>query len=234
MLEVKRQDGVLLAVLSSIHNRNAFSEELISALSSLDCSSADIVVFTNEGRVFSAGLDLKAFLTNKEYMKKYLYLINNLVIKILDCNANTIVYLNGDAYGFGVEFTYFADVVAAARPDIVLSLQGVRYGVLPPYTLPLADVLGFATVRALLAGPLTAEAASRLGLVHYIAPLEEVLRTVLKPPPHIFARVKAHRRLLRKALESIGPSLEDLAQLAEDADTRSLVAGFLGRGGRGK
>jgi enoyl-CoA hydratase/carnithine racemase len=226
VLEIKRQGDVLIVALAAVEKRNAFTPELVDALSSLDCSEPGALVITNKGPAFSSGLDLKIFLTNKSTVKNYLYKINNLVEKLINCNKNTLIYLNGDAYGFGVELTYFADVVAAARPDVRLSLQGVKFGVFPPYTIALAKLLGPTTVRSLLAGPITAEAAVGLGLVHYIAPLEEVLATAFRPPGHIFKRARAHRELLREGLAEAPRILDELAELAEDSATRSLISRF--------
>jgi len=60
--------------------RNAFSRQLIERLSGVDCDK-DLVI-TNEGPVFSAGLDLSVFLQSKDAVLEYLFSVHRLVKRL--------------------------------------------------------------------------------------------------------------------------------------------------------
>lgn len=225
MIEVERQDNMLLVYLNSIANRNAFTLEVINKLSSIRCEGLDLVVFSNRGDVFSSGLDLGVFLRGSVAAREYLASLHRLVEHVLDCTATTVAYLSGDAYGFGVEFTYFVDYVVAAAPGLKLSLQGIKLGVFPPYTIMLAELLGYNVVRSLLARPITAEEAKAMGLVHHIGTLDDAIRKIFIVPRHTFRIVKYNRHMIRKHLKE--EVLYQLAALADDEDTKSLISRFL-------
>ncbi|MEM0183901.1 MAG: enoyl-CoA hydratase/isomerase family protein [Thermoproteus sp.] len=217
----------MFAYMNFQSNRNAFTLELIRKIKSINCNDIETIIFSNRGPVFSSGLDLRVFLQGVEEARRYLAELNDMVHKLLDCEANTMAYMTGDAYGFGVEFTYFVDYVAASRSDLILSLQGIKLGVFPPYTYMLADVLGHETVRLLLARPIYAEEARRIGLVHHIGGLDDALSRLFKAPRHVFPYAKAHRRLVKDALRRADAVLEELAGLAGREETTSLIRSFL-------
>lgn len=227
MIEIKRQDKTLTVYIDNQATRNAFTIELIRDIYSLDCNNQYIIIFTNKGSVFSSGLDLNVFLKGSSEALSYLEALNDMVNKLIDCEATTVAYLAGDAYGFGVEFTYFMDYVISARPDITLSLQGVRLGVFPPYTRLLSHVLGYAIVRLLLARPITAEEAKSLGLVHEIGDMDSALKRLFRIPAHTSRLARAHRELVRDALKEARGVLAQLASLADMPETIALIRSFL-------
>ncbi len=225
---MERRDYGLLAVLNDVARRNAFTRDIIRGLMDLDCD-ADVIVITNSGPTFSAGLDLRELVGPPERVRDYLHSVHGLVRRIVNCDARIVAVLNGDAYGFGVEFTYFADLVVASREDIRLSLQGVALGVLPPYTLALGgELLGYAAVRALLSAPLDARRAQMLGLVHIIGDFDPT-KDMFRVPRHVRGLVSARRALAGKIDRALG-TLEELARVASGTPTRQLIERFLEKG----
>ncbi len=227
MIEVKRQDKTLTVYIDDRATRNAFTIELIRGIYSLECDDRYTIIFTNRGPVFSSGLDLRMFLKGSSEALPYLRALNDMVNKLVDCAATTAVYLAGNAYGFGVEFTYFVDYVISSRPDVVLSLQGIKLGVFPPYTYLLSRTLGYTTVRLLLARPVTAAEARSLGLVHEIGDLNNALKSLFNAPVHVRRLVKIHRALIKEALREADGVLEKLASLADNPETVALIRSFL-------
>ncbi len=221
----ERKDDVLLVTLNDVARRNAFTRSMVKELMGLNCD-VETIIITNSGPTFSAGLDLRELVGPYEDVKGYLRSVHELVRRIVDCDAKIAMVLKGDAYGFGVEFTYFADLVVASREDIKLSLQGVILGVLPPYTLALGhELLGYNAVRVLLSAPLDARQAQSLGLVHAIGDLDPAT-VMFRVPRHVRGRVSA-RRALAVTIDRALEVLEELALIVRDTPTRQLIERFL-------
>ena len=225
---MEKRDYGLLVTLNDAARRNAFTRDIIRGLMDLDCDE-DTIVITNSGPTFSAGLDLRELVGSPENVRDYLYSVHGLVKRIVNCDSRIVAVLNGDAYGFGVEFTYFADLVVASREDLKLSLQGVALGVLPPYTLALGDeLLGYNAVRALLSAPLDARRAQMMGVVHVIGGFDPAT-AMFRVPRHVRGHVSARRALADKIDRAIG-TLEELVRVVSETPTRHIIERFLGRG----
>ena len=202
--------------------RNAFTYKLIEKLMSIECKNTTII--TNSGNIFSSGLDLSVFLQGRDAVLEYLFKIHTLVRKLLGCEGRLIAVVNGDVYGFGVEFLYFMDYVVATKRDYKFSLQGVNLGVFPPYTVAVGRRLfAPAHLRVMLNREFTAEEAFHFGLVSQIGDLE--LRKLFSPPTYV-AEVVSHRKWLTSFIDEAVPILYKLAEVATQEETIKRLREF--------
>jgi len=202
--------------------RNAFTHKLIEKLMGVECRNTTII--TNSGNIFSSGLDLSVFLQGRDAVLEYLFKIHGLVKKLLGCEGRLIAIVNGDVYGFGVEFLYFMDYVVATKRDYKFSLQGVNFGVFPPYTVAVGRRLfAPAHLRVMLNREFTAEEAFHFGLVSQIGDFE--LRKLFSPPTYI-AEVISHRKWLASFIDEAIPIFYKLAEVATQEETIKRLREF--------
>lgn len=220
MIKIETFDEYKKLVLLG-EKRNVFSHQLLEELIRVDCDK-DLVI-TNEGPVFSAGLDLSIFLQSKDSVLDYLFKVHKLVKKLIDCRGRTIAYLSGDVYGFGVEFLYFVDYVVAPREDVKFSLQGVNFGVFPPYTVALGrHLFGYGHLRIMLSREFDAKEALQFG----IGQLD--LGRLFRPPTYLLDFISA-RRWLSVLVDDAVPYLYRLAEVGTREETRQRIRKFLGK-----
>jgi len=176
----------------------------------VECKNTTII--TNSDNVFSSGLDLSVFLQGRDAILEYLFKIYGLVKKLLSCEGRLIAVVNGDLYGFGVEFLYFMDYVVATRRDYRFSLQGVNLGVFPPCTAAVGRRLfSSAHLRIILNRKFTAEEALHFGIVSQIGELE--LKKLFSPPAYV-AEVVSHRKWLVSFIDEATSIFYKLAEVA--------------------
>ncbi len=93
-----------------------------------------VVAFAAEGKVFSAGADVKEHLP--EQVEKMLRIFSTLILELLNFPGITASLVHGGAYGGGCELAFSADIVLAesgarfSHPEILL-------GVFPPAAVAL-------------------------------------------------------------------------------------------------
>jgi enoyl-CoA hydratase/carnithine racemase len=224
MIKIETFDEYKRLVLLG-EKRNVFSHQLLEELIRVDCDK-DLVI-TNEGPVFSAGLDLSIFLQSKDAVLDYLFKVHKLAKKLIECKGRTIAYLSGNVYGFGVEFLYFVDYVVAPREDVKFSLQGVNFGVFPPYTVALGrHLFGYGHLRIMLSREFDAKEAFQFGIVSQIGQLD--LGRLFKPPTYLLDFISA-RRWLGALIDVAVPYLYRLAEVGTREETRQRIRKFLGK-----
>jgi enoyl-CoA hydratase len=170
----ERRDGVLLITLNRPDVRNAINlavaEGIAAALDELD-GHADLAagVLTGAGKGFSAGMDLKAFVTGERPWvgdRGFAGIVRRAARKPL------IAAVEGFAVAGGLEVALACDLIVAARgarlgvPEVKRSLVAAG-GALRrlPQRLP----YGVAMELALTGEPISAERAYELGLVNRLA-----------------------------------------------------------------
>jgi enoyl-CoA hydratase len=170
----ERRDGVLLITLNRPEVRNAvnsaLAEGLAGALDMLD-AEPDLRsgVLTGAGKGFSAGMDLKAFVTGERPWvgdRGFAGIVQRAARKPL------IAAIEGFAVAGGLEIALSCDLIVAARgarlgiPEVKRSLVAAA-GALRrlPQRLP----YGVAMELALTGEPIDAERAYELGLVNRLA-----------------------------------------------------------------
>jgi enoyl-CoA hydratase len=170
----ERRDGVLLITINRPDARNAVNlpvaEGIAAALDTLDDdSSLSVGVLTGAGKGFSAGMDLKAFVTGERPWvgdRGFAGIVQRGPRKPL------IAAIEGFAVAGGLEVALACDLVVAASgaklgiPEVKRSLVAAG-GALRrlPQRLP----YGLAMELALTGDPITAERGHELGLVNRLA-----------------------------------------------------------------
>lgn len=184
-LTVARDGGVATVTLNRPDVHNAFGPALIAELTAAigevgTDERVRAIVLTGAGRSFSAGADIAAMrasldLTAEENRADAERLAA--LFEALDtCPCPTIARVNGAAYGGGIGLVAACDIAVAAA-GATFAFSEVRLGIAPavisPYVL---RRIGEVHARALFltGAPFDAERARAIGLVHHVAPLDQL------------------------------------------------------------
>jgi enoyl-CoA hydratase len=169
----ERRDGVLLVTLNRPDARNAvntaLAEGIAAALDDLDADAELTVgVLTGAGKGFSAGMDLKAFVTGERPWvgdRGFAGIVQRSARKPL------IAAVEGFAMAGGLEIALACDLVVASR-DARLGIPEVKRSLVAAAgalrRLPQRLPLGVAMEMALTGDPISAERAYDLGLVNRV------------------------------------------------------------------
>jgi enoyl-CoA hydratase len=161
---------VLLITLNRPEARNAINsalgQALVAAIDALDADDGLTAgVLTGAGGGFSAGMDLKAFVTEGP-PKGFTQFLRNGSQKPL------IAAVEGFALAGGLEIALSCDLIVAAK-GVKLGLPEVNKGLFAAggglFRLPARVPYGVAMEMALTSDPITAEQAHELGLVSRLA-----------------------------------------------------------------
>src|SRR5881227_4351091 len=181
----ERRDNVLLITLNRPDARNAvnlpLAEGLAAALDELDASDdLSVGVLTGAGKGFSAGMDLKAFVTGERpYVegRGFAGIVQRASRKPL------IAAVEGFAVAGGFEIALACDLIVAARgaklgiPEVKRSLVAAGGALLRmPRRMPYHVVMEL----ALTGDPLPAERFHAFGLVNRLAEKGEALDVALE------------------------------------------------------
>jgi enoyl-CoA hydratase len=170
----ERRDNVLLITLNRPQARNAvnlaLAEGIAAALDDLDADPALAVgVLTGAGGGFSAGMDLKAFVTGERPWvgdRGFAGIVQRASRKPL------IAAVEGFAVAGGFEIALACDLIVAAKgsklgiPEVKRSLVAAGGALL---RLPRRMPYGLAMELALTGDPITADRAYELGVVNRLA-----------------------------------------------------------------
>lgn len=178
--------GIATLTLNRPDRHNAFDDTLILALNeALDQLEASTVVraviLAATGNSFCAGADLAWMqrmgdcseadnLKDARQLARLMHTLDNL-------SKPTIAAVQGPAYGGGVGLVACCDMVFAA-PEACFALTEVRFGLIPAVISPyVVQKIGVSQARRyILSGErFDAVAAQRMGLVHDIAPRDELV-----------------------------------------------------------
>lgn len=173
------------------------------------------VVITGEGRVFSAGLDLKALSGLDDAGQKALIeALNRAFLTVYACPRLVVGAINGHAIAGGLILALCCDVRLVADVPLRAALAEVNVGVaFPVGALEVArhELAGSTRRRLVLRGE-TIDAARgvEMGVFDRLVPADELLAAAVAEagdtrPPLGFARIKAQLR--RPALDAIQSAL---------------------------
>lgn len=218
-LKTERRGGTLLLTIDRPEAGNALNAEVGQGLQHAltdgrDDDSVRTVVITGAGeRVFSAGMDLRAFAAGEDMSA-----VRDALTLLSEYAKPVIVAVNGSAVAGGFEIVMKADLVVAADhakfglPEVKRGLLAAGGGTRLPTRIPLAIALEM----GLTGEPISAARAYELGLVNRVVPAADVLDVALDLASAIEANgpmaVTATKQLMR---EELGPSPD--ARLAEVA-----------------
>lgn len=212
-----RREGTLVLTLNRPDARNALNGEIASALhDALTAAGGDdsvrTIVVTGAGdKVFSAGMDLRAYAAGED-----LAAVGQALQLLADFPKPVISACNGSAVAGGFEIVMRTDLVVAADhaqfgiPEVKRGLVAAGGGTRLPARIPLPIALEL----GLTGEPISAVRALELGLVNRVVPATEVLDTALELAALIEANgplaVQATKLLMR---EEVGP--DPSARIAE-------------------
>jgi methylglutaconyl-CoA hydratase len=240
MVRMERFGPVLRITLDRPDVHNAFNDELIArlfdAFSNLE-NEVRAIVLSGEGKSFSAGGDLEWMRKAASYTEDQNYedalKLAKLFRSIAYCPAVVIAKVHGAAFGGGCGLVACADV-AVCESDTKFAFSEVRLGLLPatisPFVIP---KIGAGHARSLFSTgeSFGADKALRIGLVHEVAPLEELdgivnskLEAILTAGPEACARAK---QIALEGFASIEDAARALARARASEEGREGVTAFL-------
>jgi len=183
VVRASRSGPVLTLTLNRPEKLNAFTDEMTQALlEALASAEGDpavrAIVLCGEGRSFSAGQDLEAFVRMKragaaavsvaEHLRRG---YNVLVMRIRSIEKPVVASLGGIAAGVGLSIALCCDV-RIASDEAVLTLGFSKIGLVPDggasFMLPLLAGFGRGLELALTSDRIDAWEAQRLGLVNRV------------------------------------------------------------------
>jgi 2-(1,2-epoxy-1,2-dihydrophenyl)acetyl-CoA isomerase len=251
VLLVDDGDGVRIFTLNRPAAFNsltvALKEELLAALQD---SAADpavrAVVLTGAGKAFCAGQDLKehvsllragdpAPLSTVE--KHY----NPLVRTVVGMPKPVIAAVNGTAAGAGAGLAFAADLrIAAASAKFLMAFAnvGLTADTGASWTLPRLIGYGRAMEMMLLAQPVTAEEALRIGMVNRVVDdgkaleaAHDVAARLAAGPTTAYAKIKEAMLAAAESelVEALAVEARTQAEAGQTADHRAAVEAFVAK-----
>ncbi|UVS77113.1 enoyl-CoA hydratase-related protein [Actinokineospora sp. UTMC 2448] len=245
------RDGVRTLTLNRPDAFNSLTVELKEALlAALVAAAADdavrAVVLTGAGKAFCAGQDLKEHMAllaanDPAPLSTVEAHYNPIVTAITALPKPIIAAVNGMAAGAGASFAYACDLrVAADSAKFLMAFAnvGLTADSGASWTLPRLIGYGRAMEMMLLAKPVSAEEALRVGMVTQVVPAAEVL-----PVAHALAArmaagpTTAYAKIKEAMLASAGGSLAEglavegrtQAEAGRTADHREAVDAFVAK-----
>jgi enoyl-CoA hydratase len=203
----ERRDGVLLITLNRPDARNAvntaLAEGIAAALDALDADDdLSVGVLTGAGKGFSAGMDLKAFVTGERPWigdRGFAGIVQRASRKPL------IAAIEGFAVAGGFEIALACDLIVASRgaklgvPEVKRSLVAAGGALLRlPQRLP----YGVAMELVLTGDPIDAERAHELGVVNRLAEpggaVDAALELAARISPNAPLALEASKQILQR------------------------------------
>lgn len=251
VLLVERSDGVSTLTLNRPDSMNSLSVELKQALGiALDEVSRDeavrAVVLTGAGRGFCVGQDLREHVALLEAddpapLNTVTEHYNPLVTALARMPKPVIAAVNGMAAGAGAGLSFACDFrIAATSAGFLLAFANVGLsldsGV--SWTLPRLIGAARATALALLAEPVTAEAALEMGLVNAVVDADRLLPAAQELATRLAAGPTAAYAAIKESLafaasatltESLAKEAELQSRAGATADHRTATAAFVAK-----
>ena len=187
MIDTKLSDGI--AVLSMNHGKaNAldieFCEALATRFSELRKSEARAVVLTGQGRIFSAGVDLKRLSEGgASYIRQFLPALHRLYDAVFFHPKPVIAAINGHAIAGGAVLACCADRRIMARDAGRIGVTEILVGV--PFPALAFEIIRFAVPPrhlsefALTGATYATDAALQRGWIDEVAEPDEVVEDAL-------------------------------------------------------
>jgi len=230
-LVLQEQVGhVLVVTLNRPEARNALSPELMDELSAaLRAADADpnarAIVLTGAGKVFCAGMDLKAFAAGRNFLGLLWFYRDGVTTPV-------VAALNGSALAGGFELLLACDLVVASE-DAKLGIPEVKRGMFAGgggTTLADRIPIAIALEMGLTGEPITAERAREAGLVNRVVPADQVLAEALALAEQIAGNAPLAVGLTKKLMrERRWGEPEEVASVFRSADAMEGARAFAER-----
>ncbi|MFN4181631.1 MAG: enoyl-CoA hydratase/isomerase family protein [bacterium] len=233
-LRLVEKEGILYVFLSrppvNILNREMM-EEIRQVLRNEQ--HRKVVAFAGDGKLFSAGADVKEHLP--EFVEEMLDSFLKLFLDLLAFPGLTSALVHNGAYGGGCEFALSTDLVLAEK-TARFSQPEIRLAVFPPIAVALYPFFfpGKSCVPFILSGKeMTGEELFRLGVVNYCYDAEEFWAKAHQELRQYLTLSGAVLRITKKALrESLYPDFRQRLEqfhrlyLEELMKTEDVVEGL--------
>ncbi|WP_242395982.1 enoyl-CoA hydratase/isomerase family protein [Anaeromyxobacter oryzisoli] len=230
-IRTEDRDGVRVLVIDNVAKRNAVGfqalEELEEACLAAAAARVRCVVLRGAGPVaFSSGFDLDEMGETSRRGLRPDEAVERAAEVLAAVPCPTLAYLNGSAYGGGLELASACDL-RVARAGAALGMPPAKLGVVYPEggLRRFLGLVGAARTRELffVGRPVSAETALAWGLVNRVAPAEDAEREALALAAEIGANaplaVQGMKRILDLLEATHERGLSD-AERAEIADLR--------------
>lgn len=223
-------------VLDRPRKRNALSTRMLSEFDERLATVADapgvrVVIVEGAGTVFCAGADTGEFggLSSEAIRGRWTRLGQRVFGTLAGLPQTTIASMSGSAFGGGLELALHCDFRVAST-DIGIGLPEATLGTTPGWS-GLSRVIGLAgpaaaRVLAMTGRTLSTEDALRLGVIDFVAPVDEVEACVERLVADVLRTTPIAQSILKQALAQPSPggssSLIDSlagAYLAESGET---------------
>jgi len=247
-----QESGILTIAFNRPEVLNALNERMVAELgNALKRAERDTaircVVLTGNGRGFSSGQDLAAFLTLRgegdgpsirEHLKQG---YNRIIIRMRGLEKPIIAAMNGAAAGVGLSIGLAADIrIAADNASFTTGFS--RIGLAPDggmsFMLPLIVGLGRAAELTFTAERIDAAEAHRLGIVNRVVPAAELgaatgalaAQLAAMPTRALGLTKRAFNRAILPDLETLLDYEAHIQEIAgRSADHREGVDAFLSK-----
>ncbi len=194
LIVTRQRDAIFEIILNRPDKRNALNWPMLRALPTAvaqarRAAGVRVIVVAGEGKAFSAGIDLNAFLElpaaygpdwqrhMREITEEFQALLNSLA----QVELPTIAVLHGFVLGLGLELALACDLRLAAEGTL-LGLPETRLGLVPDVggSTRLAQLVGLARAKELIFSSRQIEAAlaERWGLVNQVVPADQLATAV--------------------------------------------------------
>lgn len=251
VLLIERSDGVATLTLNRPDSMNSLSVELkqalVSAVQELGADdSVRAVVLTGNGRGFCVGQDLREHVAMLESgdpapLSTVVEHYNPIVLGVAGMPKPVIAAVNGMAAGAGAGLAFACDFrITAKSAGFLLAFANVGLtldsGV--SWTLPRLIGAARATSLALLAEPITAEAALEMGLVNAVVDAERVLPAAQELAARLAAGPTAAYAAIKDSIayaasstlaESLAKEAELQTAMGRTEDHRNATAAFVAK-----
>lgn len=251
VLLIERAEGVATLTLNRPESMNALSVPLKEALSiAVDQVSRDelvrAVVLTGSGRGFCVGQDLREHVALLESndpapLSTVTEHYNPIVMGLASMPKPVIAAVNGMAAGAGAGLAFACDFrIVAKSAGFLLAFANVGLtldsGV--SWTLPRLIGSARATALALLAEPVTADAALEMGLVNAVVEPDHVLPAAKELAARLAAGPTAAYAAIKESIayaadstlaQSLAKEAELQTAMGATADHRNATAAFVAK-----
>lgn len=209
-------DGVGTLTLHRPEARNALSLGLIRAMAEglrelASQPGLRVLVLAGEGKVFCAGMDLKAVANDAVAMGDMLRELSRVTRTIRRMPVPIIARVQGAAVGGGCGLMVVCDF-AVTHPEAKVGYPEVDLGVCPAVVAPwLIRRIGAGRARSMLlaGGTISGEEGFRSGLATHLAPLDELDATVASIAKHIATGCPKALAATKHWLNELDGSLDD-------------------------
>ena len=188
-LLLETRDGVRIITLNRPDVLNAFTakmaEELESSLREAERSSdVRCVLLTGAGRGFCSGQDLREFAAGDVSFGELLRTgYNRVILRMQTLGKPVLAAVNGVAAGAGCNLALAADLRVASERATFIEVFA-RIGLVPDsggtWLLPRLVGVGRALEMMMLAEPVDAATAERIGLVNRVVPHDELMARAME------------------------------------------------------